>query len=149
MKINFQTKSFVLFGLPSKILQAKPHKTSYERRTHASDEAWSLKMSSISGLLSICRKAGKLVMGFDPMKDALAGGKAQAVIVASDISPKTEKEVRFFSGKKEIPVAKTSMTLNDVYYALGKKAGILTICDKGFAEKAISLCETENTDNIE
>ncbi|MBQ7980612.1 MAG: ribosomal L7Ae/L30e/S12e/Gadd45 family protein [Oscillospiraceae bacterium] len=104
-------------------------------------------MSSIGGLLSICRKAGKLVMGFDPMKDALAGNKACAVIIASDISPKTEKEVRFFSGKKNIPVARTAMTLDEVYYTIGKKAGILTICDKGFAEKALSICENENTDN--
>ena len=106
-------------------------------------------MSSISGLLTICRKAGKLVMGFDPMKDALAGGKACAVIIASDISPKTEKEVRFVPGKQNIPVARTAMTLDEVYYALGKKAGILTICDKGFADKALSLCENEKTDNIE
>lgn len=106
-------------------------------------------MSSISGLLTICRKAGKLVMGFDPMKDALASGKACAVIVASDISPKTEKEVRFFSGKQNIPVTRTAMTLDEVYHALGKKAGILTICDKGFADKALTLCENEKTDNIE
>ena len=104
-------------------------------------------MSNISGLLSICRKAGKLVMGFDPMKDALAGNKACAVIIASNISPKTEKEVRFFSGKKNIPVARTAMTLDEVYFTIGKKAGILTICDKGFAEKALSICENENTDN--
>ena len=106
-------------------------------------------MSNITGLLTICRKAGKLVMGFDPMKDALAGGKACAVIIASDISPKTEKEVRFFSGKQNIPVARTAMTLDEVYHTLGKKAGILTICDKGFADKTISICEHEKTDNIE
>ena len=104
-------------------------------------------MSNLTGLLTICRKAGRLVMGFDPMKDALAEGKACAVIVASDISPKTEKEVRFFSGKKNIPVARTAMTLDEVYFTIGKKAGILTICDKGFAEKALAVCENENTDN--
>ena len=37
--MNFQTKSFVFFGLTSKILQAKPHKTSKDRRLHASGEA--------------------------------------------------------------------------------------------------------------
>ncbi len=104
-------------------------------------------MSNLTGLLTICRKAGRLVMGFDPMKDALAEGKACAVIVVSDISPKTEKEVRFFSGKKNIPVARTAMTLDEVYFTIGKKAGILTICDKGFAEKALAICENENTDN--
>lgn len=89
-------------------------------------------------------------MGFDPMKEALAEKKACAIIIASDISPKTEKEVRFFSEKQNVPVAKTILTLDGIYYALGKKAGILTICDNGFAKKALSLCETENinSDNI-
>lgn len=100
-------------------------------------------MSNLTGLLTICRKAGKLVIGFDPMKDALSDGKACAVIIASDISPKTEKEVRFFSGKHNIPAVKTELTLDGIYYALGKKAGIITICDKGFADKALSLCEKE------
>ncbi len=106
-------------------------------------------MSKLCGLLSICRKAGKLVMGFDPMRDALDGNKAFAVIIASDISPKTEKEVRFFSGKKDIPVAKTALTLDEIYFTLGKKAGILTVCDRGFAEKALAVCENENNDNIQ
>lgn len=106
-------------------------------------------MSKLIGLLTICRKAGKLVMGFDPMKEALADGKACAVIIASDISAKTEKEVRFFSGKHNIPVSKTVLTLDGIHHALGKKAGIITICDNGFANKAISLCEEEIiTDNI-
>lgn len=96
-------------------------------------------------LLTICRKAGKLELGFDPMKEALAGGKAQAVITAADISPKTEKEVNFFAGKKNVPAKKADITQDDVYARLGKRAGILTICDGGFAEKALEICG-ENAD---
>lgn len=92
------------------------------------------------GLLTICRKAGQLAMGFDPMKEALDGGKAHAVLIAADISPKTEKEVRFFSEKRKVPVRKTEMTIDGIYRALGKKAGILTVCGEGFAKKALSLC---------
>ncbi len=104
-------------------------------------------MSSLKGLLTVCRKAGQLALGFDPMKEALAEGKAQAVLVASDISPKTEKEVRFFSDKRGVPVRKTEMTLDDIYSALGKKAGIVTILGEGFAKKALSLCrEINNTE---
>lgn len=98
------------------------------------------KQGSLNGLLTICRKAGQLAMGFDPMKEALDAGKARAVLIAADISPKTEKEVRFFSEKRGVPVRKTDMTQDGIYGALGKKAGILTICADGFAEKALSLC---------
>lgn len=104
--------------------------------------------SKILGLLTICRKAGKLVMGFDPMKDAVAEGKAKAVLTASDISPKTEKEVRFFAGKGNVPVAKTELTLEDIYRGLGKKAGIIAICDEGFAAKALSICDEKTINNI-
>ncbi len=105
-------------------------------------------MSSLKGLLTICRKAGQLSLGFDPMKEALVCGKAQAVLVTSDISPKTEKEVRFFSGKSGVPVKKTEMTGDDIYLAFGKRAGIITILGEGFAKKALSLCRDIN-DNTE
>ncbi|MCM1024293.1 MAG: ribosomal L7Ae/L30e/S12e/Gadd45 family protein [Prevotella sp.] len=95
------------------------------------------------GLLTICRKAGQLALGFDPMKEALDGGRARAVLTAADISPKTEKEVRFFADKRGVPVRKTEMTLEEISRALGKKAGVLTVCGEGFAEKALSLCTEE------
>lgn len=39
--------------------------------------------------LSLCRKAGKLTMGFDAVEDAAVRGKAWLVLTASDASPKT------------------------------------------------------------
>ena len=105
-------------------------------------------MNKLMSLLTICRKAGQLELGFDPMKEALSGGKAQAVIIACDISPKTEKEVRFFADKKKIPVVKSEISIDDAYRGLGKKAGIFTVCGSGFAEKALSILKSnEDSDN--
>ena len=97
-------------------------------------------MNKLLGLLTMCRKAGKLQMGFDPMKEALTGKKAKAVIIAADVSPKTEKEARFFADKSGVPAKKTDTSLDEIYQALGKRAGILTICDDGFAKKALDIC---------
>ena len=36
--------------------------------------------------LSLCRKAGALVMGFDAVKDSVGKGKAQLVLCAGDLS---------------------------------------------------------------
>ena len=85
-------------------------------------------MSKLMDLLTICRKAGQLELGFDPMKEALSAGKAKAVITASDLSPKTEKEVRFFAEKNNVPTAKSEITLDGAYRGFGKKAGIFTSC---------------------
>ena len=43
------------------------------------------------GSLSICRKAGKLVCGFDPSKDAVMNGKAPLVLTAADINADPER----------------------------------------------------------
>ena len=92
------------------------------------------------GTLSICRKAGKLVCGFDPSKDAVMNGKAPLVLTAADISPKTEKEIRFFSEKMNVTVIKTPVTMEELYFGIGKKTGIIAVCDDGFAKKLSEIC---------
>lgn len=46
--------------------------------------------------LSLCRKAGVLVMGFDAVKDSVLKGKAELVLCASDISEGTRRRVGAF-----------------------------------------------------
>ena len=46
--------------------------------------------------LSLCRKAGALVMGFDAVKDSVMRGKAALVLCASDISEGTRRRVCAF-----------------------------------------------------
>ena len=52
------------------------------------------------GALGLCRKAGKLVMGFDAVAESVMKGKAVLVLTAQDISPappaKPENSVRAF-----------------------------------------------------
>ena len=43
--------------------------------------------------LSLCRKAGALVMGFDAVKDSVGKGKAQLVLCAGDLSEGTRRRV--------------------------------------------------------
>ncbi|MGN0604065.1 MAG: L7Ae/L30e/S12e/Gadd45 family ribosomal protein [Oscillospiraceae bacterium] len=95
--------------------------------------------NKLFGLLSICRKSGRMAMGFDMSKEAAEKGRAELIILASDISPKTEKEVRFFSDKHSVKTVKTNFTIDDFFHGIGKKVGIITVCDKGFAQKAQSL----------
>ena len=52
-------------------------------------------MNNKIGLVTMCRKAGKLVMGMDMVKDACNTGKACAVFAATDFSPKSLKEIKF------------------------------------------------------
>ena len=44
--------------------------------------------------LSLCKKAGRLVLGFDAVMDSVYQGKAHLVLLASDVSEGTAKRVR-------------------------------------------------------
>ena len=46
--------------------------------------------------LSLCRKAGARVMGFDSVKDSVGKGKAQLVLCAGDLSEGTRRRVGAF-----------------------------------------------------
>lgn len=94
-------------------------------------------------LLTICRKAGRLVLGFDPAKEEIQSHRAAGVFVTADASPRTKKEVRFFCEREGIPVCETELAMDDIQRAVGRKAGVLAVCDKGFAKRLMEL--TDNT----
>lgn len=78
-------------------------------------------------------------MGFDAAGEAVLKRKAKLIILASDLSPKTEKEIRFTAGKTSVPVVKTEITLEEFSFGLGKKVGVLAVCDEGFSKKLSQL----------
>lgn len=82
--------------------------------------------------LGFARKAGKLSFGFAASKEALSKGKARLIIIASDISQKSEKETRFFA--KNIPVVRIESTLEEISAAVNFRAGIVAVNDQGFAD---------------
>ncbi len=94
--------------------------------------------NKVLSYLGLARKAGKLTVGFAMSKEACLNNKARLVAVASDISEKSHKEIKYFSGGK-IPVIRLDNTLLEVSSAIGVKAGIVAVCDEGFA-KSIAKC---------
>lgn len=92
-------------------------------------------------LLTICRKAGRLVMGFDPAKEEIQARRAKGVFVTKDASEKTKKEMRFFCDSRGVPLREVPLTMSDIQQAVGRKAGVLAVCDAGFAGKLMELAE--------
>lgn len=103
-------------------------------------------MNKLMGILTMCRRAGKLQMGMDMTKDACANGVAKGVLVASDVSEKSLKEVKFVCKKyNDLPIYSMDMTMEEVGFELGKKIGIAAVCDKGFMKKISTILkELEN-----
>lgn len=94
-----------------------------------------------AGLLSMCRKAGKLVMGMDMVKDACSLGNAKAVFTATDLSARSLKEVRYTCARYEVKLYALGMTMDEVSMSIGKRTGILAMTDAGFARSCVKGLE--------
>ena len=57
--------------------------------------------------------------------------KAAGIVLASDVSAKTEKEVRFAAEKYGREVLKADFTMDDAKGAVGKRVGAFLILDVG------------------
>ena len=90
-------------------------------------------------LLGLARKAGKLEMGADPAAEALQKGKAFLILLAGDLSRRSARKAADAASQKNIPVLQAPWGMDEAADALGKRAGILAVCDRGFAEKLTAL----------
>lgn len=97
--------------------------------------------TKLINIITVCRKAGKLGLGFDAACESAEKHKAKLLFTASDVSPKTEKEVRFAAEKYKVPYIKLSVLMDDMYFGLGKRIGVASVCDDGFAKR---ISEIEN-----
>jgi ribosomal protein L7Ae-like RNA K-turn-binding protein len=101
------------------------------------------------GLISMCRRAGKLVMGMDMVKDACNTGEARAVFTASDFSPKSLKEVKFACARNGVKLYALGITMDEIGNGIGKRTGVLAMTDAGFAKSCVKGLEEIEIDENE
>ena len=91
--------------------------------------------NKLCGLLGIARRSGHILIGFDAVRAALLAGKTQLILLASDCSPKTEKELRYAAEGKTCPVIKVEADKDAFTAALGmqKPVAVIATDDRGFA----------------
>ena len=89
----------------------------------------------ITGLLSLCRKAGRLRIGFEPVRDAAAAGEARLVLYAADFSPRSRERMERRLAQSGAPPEQRTLaqTMEELSRVCGKRAGVLAVADEGFA----------------
>jgi ribosomal protein L7Ae-like RNA K-turn-binding protein len=92
------------------------------------------KNRRIINLLGICIRAGKVVKGFDSSVEAAKNGTAVCLLTASDASPKTVKEVRYYCEKYAVRHFEADISKFDVGRLCGKETAVIAVTDKGFAD---------------
>ncbi len=100
-------------------------------------------------LLGMARRAGKLSLGHDAAKGAVRFGKAHLIIVSADASErlKEEFEGRVSASENDIQILLTDYTMYAIGTAIGSKAGVLTVDDKGFAERLAQLYNEQHKED--
>ena len=96
-------------------------------------------------LLGIATRAGKTAMGFDAAADVMKKGRAFLLVLANDLSERTERTIRQTAEQTQTPVVPSGFDMDSLGRAVGrKKTGIIAISDSGFAQTIKAIC-TENS----
>ena len=92
-------------------------------------------------MLGMARRAGKLSMGHDMALKAIKNHKAKLLIFASDVSPRLINEFNTQTERysKNIICCNIEETINELYAALGYKAGVITVDDANFSNRITQL----------
>ncbi len=96
--------------------------------------------NNLNGFLGLCRKANKMTMGHDAVVTSIKSGNSKLCITCIDASPRLKKEISdecSFKGRN-IKYIDAPFTMSELGLSIGKKVGVISIDEEGFANKLFS-----------
>ena len=95
----------------------------------------------LAGLLGMCRRAGRLTVGFDAVA-ALCREPQVLLMLAADAAPRTVRQLSFSADGK--PIYRLPMTRDEVAHIVGmaKPVAVLATTDAGFIRALSPLLNT-------
>ncbi len=94
--------------------------------------------------LGITKKSGNIIFGMDSVKEKIRDGNICLVLLASDISKNSLKEILAFTDEYNVKTLVINHTKEDLGTAIGKYAAILGISNENFSKKIISITNEES-----
>ena len=99
-------------------------------------------------LLGFAAKSGSLSYGMDSTVSSIKANKSRAVVMATDISTKSKKEIHFHAGNKNVSVINfNNIDIETLSKAVGRKCGIISINDSSFADAVCKALTTGGNAN--
>lgn len=94
----------------------------------------------LMNLLGLARKAGKLELGSEAVKESVRRRRAKLVLLSSDLSERTARAIREEAETSGVRAAALPSGMDAVQAALGRRAGVIAVNDGGFAKALLKLC---------
>ncbi len=96
--------------------------------------------NKLLSLLGIARRAGRVSLGFDAAVDAMRNGQCRLLLLAGDLSERTKRSITRAAEENDARIILLDIAMDELGAAVGKVTGIISVNDRGFAEKMITLC---------
>ena len=90
-------------------------------------------------LLGLARKANLASFGHDAAKASLRERRAKLCLLCEDASPRLKEEFRTLAEMANRPMHELNVTSLDIKQATQYKAAVLTVNDRGFADRIAKL----------
>ncbi len=96
---------------------------------------------NLKGILGLCRRANKMVIGHDAVVSSIKAKKSYLSIACFDASDRVKNEIadECTFNNRGIPFIEADFTMQELSLCIGKRAGVISIEDRGFAEKLQSI----------
>ncbi|MDR1630407.1 MAG: ribosomal L7Ae/L30e/S12e/Gadd45 family protein [Oscillospiraceae bacterium] len=94
-------------------------------------------------MLGLCMRAGRLSVGHDAAKQSIRDKKAFLCIMTADASARLVEEMKTLCASS--PLIVTDYGMEDIKTAIGKKAGVMSVNDEGFANTLRELRNKEGS----
>lgn len=98
-------------------------------------------VNKLLSFLGLARRAGKLAMGNDPVLESIQKKEAKLLLAAGDLSPRTLRGIETAAQAGNVRLIQTGISMDELGFAIGKRVGILSVNDAGFADKIEQLCD--------
>ncbi len=97
--------------------------------------------------LGLCKRAGYLISGTDTVIRSMKEKKALLVLTASDFSENSRKNVEKAAAEYQAPLRRLTCSKDELSFALGKHCGVISVTDKGFADKILTMMSEDLREN--
>ncbi len=96
-------------------------------------------MDKLLLFLGLAVKAGEISFGYSMTEDDVKSKKARLVLVTNDVSERTDKNVTELCSAGGVELLRLDAGMDDIARAMGKRAGVISITNAGFARRVREL----------